>query len=309
MAQIKVSLLGRFCIQLGETEVQELESRKAEELLCYLLLYSQHPHSREQLSEILWGEGFSNQSKNYLRKALWQLQSGLDHLVGPEDAPLVLAEPEWIRVNPHCDVWVDATFLETAFQTVKGTPGRNLTAQQAGCLETAVEIYKGDLLSGCYQDWCLFERERLQFLLLACLDKLMEYCEKQQDYEGGITYGERVLRYDRAQERTHSRLMRLYYLAGDRTGALRQFERCKSALREDLDVEPGEATKQLYELIRQDILPQEQHGIEPPLLSSAESAALKTICTRLDTFQKTLGRLHTHLQEDLQLLERTMRRQ
>ena len=37
-------------------------------------------------------------------------------------------------------------------------------------------VYRGDLLEGCYQDWCLFERERLQNAYLAMLDKLMVRC-------------------------------------------------------------------------------------------------------------------------------------
>ena len=61
-----------------------------------------------------------------------------------------------------------------------------------------------------------------------------------------------MLREDRARERTHRRLMRLYYLAGDRTGALRQYERCAAALRQELDVEPSRRTSELERRIRRD---------------------------------------------------------
>jgi DNA-binding SARP family transcriptional activator len=46
--------------------------------------------------------------------------------------------------------------------------------------------------------------------------------------------------------------MRLYYRAGDRTAALRQFERCITALCEELDVRPGKRTLVLYDQIRKD---------------------------------------------------------
>jgi DNA-binding SARP family transcriptional activator len=46
--------------------------------------------------------------------------------------------------------------------------------------------------------------------------------------------------------------MRLRYLAGDRTGAIRQFERCREALREEFGIAPGERTRLLYEQLKSD---------------------------------------------------------
>ena len=56
------------------------------------------------------------------------------------------------------------------------------------------------------------------------------------EYEAGQNYGSIILGFDRARESTHRHLMQLYYLAGDRTGALRQYERCARALDAELGV-------------------------------------------------------------------------
>jgi len=40
-------------------------------------------------------------------------------------------------------------------------------------LQEAVRLSYADLLEGWYQDWCLYERERLQNIYLLILDKLM----------------------------------------------------------------------------------------------------------------------------------------
>ena len=55
MQGFQVSLLGKFCLKRGEAEVHRLESRKAEELLCYLLVNRERAHTREALAELLWG--------------------------------------------------------------------------------------------------------------------------------------------------------------------------------------------------------------------------------------------------------------
>ncbi len=113
-----------------------------------------------------------------------------------------------------------------------------------------MELYRADLLDGWYQEWCLIERERFQSMHLTLLDKLMQYHRAHADYEAGLAYGEQILRLDRLQESTHRQMMRLYHLAGNRAGALRQFERCVAALHEELGVEPSHRTVELYDQIR-----------------------------------------------------------
>jgi DNA-binding SARP family transcriptional activator len=89
-------------------------------------------------------------------------------------------------------------------------------------------------------------------MYLNVLNKLMANAEAHDDLESGLLYGHAVLRYDRAHERTHRRLMRLHYLAGDRTAALRQYQQCVDALREELAVKPSRHTLMLFEQIKDD---------------------------------------------------------
>jgi DNA-binding SARP family transcriptional activator len=87
-------------------------------------------------------------------------------------------------------------------------------------------------------------------MYLTILDKLVAYHRERGEYEAGIAFGTLALRSDRARERTHQSLMTLRLLAGDRTGALRQYERCVSALREELDIAPAQETEALLRSIK-----------------------------------------------------------
>src|SRR5687767_3394861 len=111
---IKIYLLGKFSIEVNGSLINKIEPRKAEELLIYLLINRDQPHSRERLADILWGETSQDQSNNYLRKALWQLQSALDHFELSEQ-DLLLIEGEWLQINPHIELWLDIAVLEDAF--------------------------------------------------------------------------------------------------------------------------------------------------------------------------------------------------
>src|SRR6185295_15496561 len=114
-----------------------------------------------------------------------------------------LVDADWIQIDPAADVWVDVAQVEEAFNQAHGVPGQQLDDDHAEALRKAVCLYHGDLLEGWPQDWCLFERERLQNVYLMMLDKLMAYCEARQQYDEGIVYGATILRLDRARERTH----------------------------------------------------------------------------------------------------------
>lgn len=254
MSTLNVRLFGKFSASRDGLELKTLQISKVQELFSYLLLHWNRPIHREALSALLWGDSHTAQAKKYLRDALWKLQQALDSRPHRIDAPELLVDADWIRINPEADLNLDVARFEQAHELAREIRGRALDPERAHKLQMAVELYQGDLLEGWYQDWCLYERERLQNMFLGMLDKLMGYCEAQHQYEAGLAYGEHILRYDHARERTYQRLMRLYYLMGDRAAALRQYERCTTALHQDLGVKPAQQTARLYEQIRADSL-------------------------------------------------------
>lgn len=307
MSTLHVCLFGKLDVRDGQNRALDLDAHNARQLLCYLLIFRDRPHTREALAAVLWGDQPAAQSKSYLRKALWQLQTTLDARA-TATGPLLLVEAEWIQLHPQTDLWLDAALLEQAAALVHGQPGKSLDTAQAGALREAIALYRGELLEGWYHDWCLYERERFQHRYLTLLDKLMDYGEAHSEYDHALLYGECILRYDRARERTHRRLMRLHYLAGDRTAALRQYERCVVALRQELGVAPAERTDRLRDLIVADRL---DDGDEPQreirgLPSRATSDPLPEVLSRLKQFQTGLSHIQHQLQQQIWTVESSL---
>lgn len=285
----------------GGEALPGFEARRVQELFSYLLLHRQRFHSRESLAALLWGERSTAQSKKYLRQALWQLQTALDSYSTNEKQSILLVDSEWVQINPEAVLWLDAGLFEQVFATVQGVGGRNLAEPQQQALEEAMQLYRGDLLEGWYQDWCLYQRERLQNMYLAMLDKLMGCCEAHHHYENGIAYGEAILSYDDGRERTHRRLMRLHYLAGNRTLALRQYEHCVTVLDKELGVKPAQSTVALYRHIQADQL----HLVAPPPRDAAPGAdpPLRSALRRLKQLQSLLSDIQGRLQQEIQAVE------
>ncbi len=308
MSRIRISLLGKFSARRDEEDLGGLDGGKVRELFGYLLLNRNRPHPREALASTLWSGGSTAQLKKYLRQALWLLQAGLA-AEGEDDAcRLLVVEPNWVRLNSGSGLWLDVEEFESTFALVRGRPSRSLDAGQAESLRLAVQLYRGDLLEGSYQDWCLYERERLQNIYLAMLDKLCGYSEAGGEYEQGQLYATLILRHDPAREGTHRRLMRLHYFAGDRVAALRQFARCASVLEEELGVKPDRQTLALYEGIRSGTLaaappatPQTAGG--PEAKGADVPASLPDIVARLKQLHASLAEIQRQVREEIRTVE------
>jgi DNA-binding SARP family transcriptional activator len=303
---MRFRLFGAFQARLAGEISPHFISGKLEELFCFLLLHRQRMTSRETLAALLWGETTTAQSKKYLRDALWKLQEKLS--LAQEETPVLLVSPECVRLHPRVDVWTDVTEFETAFAQVEGVPGAALPPEQAQGLQRAAELYRGELLEGWYQDWCLCERVRLQEIYQKILHKLMNWCEAKGQYEQGLHYGDALLRHDAAQERAHRAMMRLRYLAGDRTGAMRQYERCAALLHQELGVKPARRTADLYEQIRADqmehLLPSAPAPVVAPVPAASQMANLLAQCKQL---LLTLRGFEYELQQEVEKIEQQLK--
>jgi DNA-binding SARP family transcriptional activator len=304
MSPVRINFFGQLRVEYDEKSWRGPEGCKVRELFCYLMIHRATSHNRERLASLLWEECSAAQSKKYFRQALWQLQSACDQHLGTANGRLLLVNPEWIQVNPEIELWVDTAVFEQNFCCLQAH--KSLDEKSARALDEAVRLYKDDLLVGWYQDWCLYERERLQNMYLIMLDELAEYCEANRDYAAGVDYCARILHYDPARERAHQQMMRMYYLAGDRTAALRQFDRCVESLKKELDVGPTHSTLALREQICADRLAQPSPPPPPDLPSAEPFTLLPAVLINLKQLQNKLVELQGKLQQDIQAVEQAL---
>jgi DNA-binding SARP family transcriptional activator len=310
MHTLTIQLFSKFSVEWHDRNLSGFDSCKVQELFSYLLIHRNRPHPREVLASLLWGDSSTEKAKKYLRQALWHLQLALDLEGRAAGGGMLVTEHDWIQFNPDARCWLDVAAFEQAAEISRDQPGRGMSKDTMRALQKAVKLYKGDLLEGWYQDWCLYERERLQNMFFVMLHKLMSYCAAHQEYEEGQSYGSQILRFDRASERTHRLLMQLYYLAGDRTAALRQYERCVAALDEELSVKPDKKTIRLCEQIRADQLdqssspgPVEDIKDEAPAPAAKTLRSLPDMLTRLHQLQHVLNDVQHVVQQDIRLME------
>ena len=241
---LNVYLLGGFRLTSDQQPVVSLTTERAQALLAYLLLHRHTPQSRQRLAFRFWADLSEAHARANLRKALHHLRYGL-----PYADRYLMADAKTLQWNVNALFTLDVAEFEAAITLAATQP--NPEAKRSA-LETAANLYQGDLLAGFTDEWIVPERERLQQTWLMGLEHLAQVLEQQQDYRTAIHYIQQRLEVDTLHEATYCSLMRLHYLNGDRASALRVYHRCMTLLREELGIDPSLNTRELYERLLQD---------------------------------------------------------
>lgn len=222
----RLYLFGSFRLEDAKGLIN-LPSRKVQSLLAYLVLHPEE-HTREKLAALLWGDSPDVQARDSLRTALKHLRKHLH----PD---LLLTDRETVQLNPDFPAWVDT---------------REFEKQATNVPRSAITMYRGDLLDGFYDEWISPERERLRDLYLSTMLWLAHDARVRGECEQAIELAKQVLALDVANERAHQHLMFCYHVSGDRAAALKQYEACVRALRDELGVTPSPETAALFEEIK-----------------------------------------------------------
>jgi len=218
---------------------------KPRELLLYLLC---HPRgrTREQIGLAFWPESSAARVKNNLHVALHRLRSVLEH-------------PEWIvldrgsyRLLPGLEIDFDADRFETGVTAeLKALKGRDRDPAIGQRLGALLGLYRGDFLEAeGVGDWHVNRRDRLRRLFVEGQSTLAHSQLEQGRLEEACEAFERLLAVDELGEAAYRGLMVARARMGDRSAALRLYQRLASALISQLETTPAPETVDLADRLR-----------------------------------------------------------
>lgn len=299
MSTLRIFLFSGFRMVYGDYSLEIKLTPGIQPLLAYLLLHRQRAHSREKLVDLFWMNHDQDRARGCLRAALCRLRRLLESNGFSAETYLVTTPTGEIAFNLESDCWLDVAVFEKQVSRVLMQPIHAITPADAQELEDALQLYTGDLLEGLYDDWVLWERERLQRLYLNSLIYLLRYYKLHRAYSKGIECGYKILLHDPLREEIHREMMQLYLENGQRALAAHQYETCRKHLVEELGIQPLEETQALYAQV---ISEAGQNQVHPGDVwrSACVQQALQEICLgaqRLRDAQQQLRRA-------IQLIER-----
>jgi len=239
--------------------------RKTRGLMACLCLAQGERVSRSRLVGLLWDRSADAQARMSLRQSLSELNGVVNrHVPG-----LVEIGRDSIRIDVR-KCWVDALAIIEA--------SADATADPSNLVQPYGERLLEDLggITPSFDHWLAAERtrfeDRVRKILEADLDRLTEQNAKP---EVRAAAARRLINFEPTHEGAVRSLMKAFAQMGDRAQAIREFERCRQALLNVLDLPPSKETTAIYEAIRGDSpqMPPPVIYEEPAGIGSSENAA------------------------------------
>jgi len=234
-----------------DQKIVEIQRRKTLAIFAYLVVTRQ-VRSRDTIATLFWQDSDQPGARANLRREISRLKQALGD-------DILLLDGDNVSLNPAFDLWVDVKDYLSKLEEV-GSHGHldgSLCQRCLTILTEVVGLYTDGFMSGFslsdspkFDEWQFFQADGLRQSFSEALEKLIEWHTSRGEFDAAISYARRWLALDSLHEPAHRSLMKLYAWSGQQSAALRQYQECVRALREELDIEPDAETRSVYEAIR-----------------------------------------------------------
>jgi DNA-binding SARP family transcriptional activator len=233
-ATLSIRLFGRLEVVAGDVHVR-ITGRHAQALTALLALRPR-PRLRDAIAAELWPDADGPCAAS-LRQALWLVRSSLA-TAGLEPDAWLEADQETLGLQSSAALDLDVARFERL-------------AESADCPaddETALSLYRGDLLEGLGHECFAAERERLSDCYEDLLARVAAARLARGDVAGARLAATELLGRDPLREEAHAILISAFGLAGSRSQVVRQYRRVCTILRTELAVPPLPETEAAYRM-------------------------------------------------------------
>lgn len=230
--------------------VVPLHNRRAFAIIARTALDAQ-PHARRRLAAECWVDAPQETANGNLRSVLSNLRRTVPGLLRITRDTVELEQPT--------SAYVDAVAFLHEVDRALGDPGATPSSRIAAC-ESAISHVRGELLSGIddlvgddFGRWIETERRFLRTRLIDVLSTLVTLLREEKRSSEAITAGIRLVDEDPYREQSHVALIEALLVAGERHEAVRQLDRCRALIVDDLGVPLSASTLALADRVVADV--------------------------------------------------------
>lgn len=211
-------------------------------LALALLAWERHRAvSRDELADLLWGDGPPASAE----AALAAVVSNLRGAIGAAGLTISSSFGCYQLQVPDTG-WVDVEAARHAVHEGEGARRAGRMRDVYAWTGVATAITRRPLLPGEDGGWIEARRRDLVSWRIRALDLAVEFATWNGEHAAAVAHAETLVDLDPFREVSHRRLIGAHAAAGDRAGALRAYERCRTLLADELGVDPSTETATLY---------------------------------------------------------------
>jgi DNA-binding SARP family transcriptional activator len=237
LAGIRLQLLDRFALESADSAIDLPTGMQR--LLA--LLAVRGPTHRCVVAGTLWPEVPESQALASLRTGMWRLNRTVPGLVRADSMRLAMAQTVSVDSQEQED-------LATRVLRDQDDVERSVT-------DGLTRLWRGELLPGWYDDWVVFERERLSQLRLHAMELTATCLTRRRQLGPALELALEAVRIEPLRETANAVLMSVYLAEGNVWNARHQFDLFSDLLRRELGLEPSPALAQLLPAPRPRLTP------------------------------------------------------
>lgn len=243
------NLLGSFmCREAYSREVKnrmvpDKVGKKALSFLQYLIVNHMRNISSEELIEQFWPESNSSNPANALKNMLFKTRNLLKDIF-PEQDNMILTLQGCYAWNPSIQIQLDSEEFEKVCLEARKHSG----TEYLEALLRAVNLYRGDFLSGNDGDWAFSLRRYYQTLYLDACKMALPLLQVEERWTEMIGICEQASTVDFSEDTFVIYQMQALISMGHPERAVETYMAFREMLWREFEIEPSEQVEQIHVL-------------------------------------------------------------
>jgi ATP/maltotriose-dependent transcriptional regulator MalT/DNA-binding SARP family transcriptional activator len=221
-------------------------TRRARDIFCYIATSKHRRVSKDVLIEAFWpGEDPGHVEKNFhptishIRKALNSRQ--------PFKQNFILFRDGAYQLNPELSYSIDSEEFERHVADAEGAKRDKDARALRRSLESAYKLYRGEFMSGVYDEWAEERRGFYAEQFARVTAALAKQSFNEKSWSAARQYAGEVLKDDPFREDMHRLVMKTLAAQAKPAAVKKHFEELQTMLKEELGIEPAAETRKVYQ--------------------------------------------------------------
>ncbi|MBS1787359.1 MAG: tetratricopeptide repeat protein [Acidobacteria bacterium] len=248
MADLTINLFGPVEIYRDSRRPFSADAwttRRAHDILCFVASRRHRRASKDAIIETFWGDTDPDvvlrnfhPTVSHIRKALNSNQ--------PLKLNFLLYRDGAYLLNPEFTYAIDIEEFDRLL--AEGEAARR-AKQMTLCVdrfETAIKLYRGEFMQGCYDDWAEEQRSYYLEQYLHILETLVAHAQNAEEWSRSLHLSQQILRVDAFREDIHCLVMRAHAAQGNLVAVREHYEKLRVLLHNELSIQPSAETQKIY---------------------------------------------------------------
>lgn len=225
-------------------------TRRSRDIFCYIATSKHRRVPKDVLIEAFWpDEDPAVVEKNFhptishIRKALNSRQSLKQNFLIFRDGAY--------QLNPELSYSIDSEEFERLIAEAEVAKREKDAVRFRGSLEAAHALYRGEFMSGDYDDWAEERRSFYAEQFIRVLSALSKLSFSEKRWSAALKYAGEVLKDDPFREDIHRLVMKTHAAQSKPASVKKHFEDLQLLLKKELGIEPSPETRKLYKELAQ----------------------------------------------------------